>query len=101
MTNFSDTKIIDDLSFRANWNEATVRMNIKTLEAILSAENPTVEKLRFAIEGLKIATERELASLQLQARDRLIAFATPPSADILQFFKPKVSEPPKSMAVST
>jgi hypothetical protein len=80
--------IIDDLGFRDSWNAKTVRMNVAAMAAILAAENPTVEGLRSAIEGLKIATEKELLELELCAIERKSLFSAPPSAKLLQFFRP-------------
>lgn len=80
--------IIDDVGFRNGWNEKTVRMNIETLTKILAAPNPTVESLLSAIEGLKIATEKELAELQICAHERMVVFGATPSAKILAMFMP-------------
>lgn len=80
--------IIDDLGFRSQWNEKTVQMNIATLTKVLAEPNPTVESLRFAIEGLKIATEKELLELQICSAERRQVFGATPSAKILAMFKP-------------
>lgn len=89
-------RIIDDIGFRNAWNEKTVRMNIEMLTNILAA-NQTLETLRSAVEGLKIATENELLELQICAAQRMAAYSAPPTATILQMFRPT----PASQASTT